>query len=98
MKTTSTAWQRLVTAARQAPVTTNEAAPYGFATRVAALAMAAERPTLLSSINRFSWRALALSLMVMAVSIATNYSSISTNSDTEQDASLDPVEEYLTIS
>lgn len=98
MKNHSTAWQRLVTAARQAPISGDDTAPYGFSTRVAALAMAAvERPSLQSSLNRFSWRALGLSLMLMIVSIVANYSSVTTATDNEQDAGLDPVEEILTL-
>jgi hypothetical protein len=96
MKTSNSAWQRLVAAARQAPDTGDDDAPYGFSTRLVALAMAAERPTLLSSINRFSWRALSLSLMVMTLSIVTNYSSVTAVADNEQDL-LDPVVEEVLI-
>lgn len=100
MKKSTTAWQRLVAAARQMPVTPgDDAAPYGFSTRVAALAMAAvERPSLQSALNHFSWRALTLSLMLMVVSIATNYSTVTNVVEVEQDAGLDPVEEVLTLS
>jgi hypothetical protein len=98
MKNPSTAWQRLVAAARQAPIPSDDIAPYGFSTRVVALAMAAvERPSLQSSLNRFSWRALGLSLMLMIVSILANYSSVTTATESEQDAGLDPVEEILTL-
>lgn len=100
MKKSTTAWLRLVAAARQSPVATNdEAAPYGFSTRVAALALAAvERPTLQAALNRFSWRALTLSLALMIVSIAANYSTVTNVAETDQDVSFDPVEEVLTLS
>lgn len=102
MKNSNTAWQRLVSAARQAPATPagEEAAPYGFSTRVTALAMAAaERPSLGSAINHFSWRALTLSVTLMIVSIAANYGTVAAVAvEAEQDAAFDPVEEVLTLS
>ena len=98
MKNSPSAWHRLVGAARQAPIAGDDAAPYGFATRVAALAMAAvERPSLQSSLNHFSWRALGFSLMLMIVSIVANYSSVTTVAENDQDP-FDPVEEILTLS
>jgi len=99
MKSSNSAWQRLVVAARQAPIPGDEAAPYGFSTRIAALAFAAvERPTLLSSLNRFSWRALGFSLLVMVLSIVANYNSVSVTAETEHDL-VDPVvDEVLTLS
>jgi hypothetical protein len=99
MKNSHSVWQRLVVAARQSPIAGEAAAPYGFSTRVAALAMAAvERPSLRSSLNHFSWRALGFSLMLMIVSIVANYSSVTTVAENEQDAVFDPVEEILTLS
>lgn len=98
MKNPNSAWQRLVVVARQAPIPGDEAAPYGFSTRVAALAFAAvERPTLQSSLNRFSWRALGFSLMVMVLSIVANYNSLTVTAETDHDL-VDPVvEEVLTL-
>ncbi|MFT3867339.1 MAG: hypothetical protein QM715_02465 [Nibricoccus sp.] len=100
MKKSTTPWQRLVAAARQAPdLRTDDAAPYGFSVRVASLAMAAvERPSLQSALNHFSWRALTLALMLMAVSIAANYSTVTSVVDVEHDSDVDPVAEYLTLS
>ena len=99
MKNSNSVWQRLVVAARQAPIAGDDVAPYGFSTRVAALAMAAvEHPSLRSSLNHFSWRALGFSLMLMVVSIVANYSSVTTVAEAEQEVSFDPVEEYLTLS
>lgn len=100
MKKSTTAWQRIVAAARQVPeITGDDAAPFGFSTRVASLAMAAiERPSLQSALNRFSWRALTLSLMLMVVSIAANYSTVTNVVEVDQEVASDPVEEYLTLS
>lgn len=97
MKTPSTAWQRLAAAARQAPDTRDSAAPYGFATRVAANAFTAERPGLLTLVGRFSLPALVTALALMAVSIVANYPSLNTTAETEQEL-LDPVAEVLTLS
>ena len=98
MKTSNSAWQRLVVAARQAPVAGDVAAPYGFSTRVGALGLAAiERPSLRSSLNRFSWQALGFSLMLMVLSIVANYSSVSVTAETDHDL-VDPVvEDVLTL-
>jgi len=43
MKHSEQSWQKLAAAARLAPASGDEAAPYGFSTRVAALALAGER-------------------------------------------------------
>lgn len=102
MKTPNLAWQRLVVAARQVPLSGESAAPYGFSTRIAALAFAVvERPTLLSSLNRFSWRALGFSLVLMVLSIITNYNSVSVAAEnrTADHDLVDPViEDVLTLS
>lgn len=102
MKKSTTPWQRLVAAARQAPdIRGDDAAPYGFSTRVASLAMAAvERPSLRSAINHFSFRALTLSVMLMVVSIVANYSAVTSVADSaEHEVEVaDPVEEMLTLS
>jgi hypothetical protein len=97
MKISTSVWQRLVVAAREAPYTGDEAAPFGFSTRIAALAMAAERPTMRAMVNRLSWRALGVALMLMIFSIAANYSSVSLAGDNDQDP-LDPVADVLTSS
>ena len=98
MKTPATAWQRLVAAARHAPDPGHDgAAPFGFSTRVAALALAAERPSMRALVNRLSLRALGVALALMIFSIAANYSSLSLSADADQD-SFDPVAEVLTTS
>ena len=97
MKTSASAWQRLVAAARHAPDNRDDAAPFGFATRVSALAMANQPPAMRAMMSRLSWRALGVALMLMIVSIAANYSSVSFSTDNDQDT-FDPVAELLTAS
>jgi hypothetical protein len=86
MKKSNTAWQRLVAAARQTPANPGDDA----------LAMAAvERPSLASALNHFSWRALGFSLTLMIVSIAANYSTVTSVVEVEHESDVDPVEEML---
>jgi hypothetical protein len=68
-------WAKLVAAARQAPGAGPEAAPFGFSTRVAALAFTAERagPSLFA---RLSWRAAAAACLLAVVAVAVNFSAI----------------------
>ena len=74
MKPEESAWQKLVLASRQVLDERDASAPYGFATRVASLAMAGERHPLASLFDRFSWRALGVAGILAATSIAANYS------------------------
>jgi hypothetical protein len=69
-------WQRLVAAARQAPPPAgDEAAPYGFATRVAALAFARPDPGP-SIFARYSLRAAAVAGLLALAAVAANYTAI----------------------
>ena len=97
MKTPNSAWLRLVAAARQAPTSGDDSAPFGFSTRVAALAMAVERPSMHAMVNRLSWRALGVALMLMVFSIAANYSALTVVGESDQDP-LDLVADVLTSS
>lgn len=72
MKTPRTAWERLVAAARNAPEASPAEAPYGFSTRLAARAFETPRDRQTSPFVRFSWPALGLAALVMAVTVATN--------------------------
>ena len=90
MNTYDSGWQKLTAAARRAPDDRATAAPYGFATHVAALAMAAERPRLAALFEQFSWRALALAGALAVVSLAANYPALrtagtTTNATTEEE-------------
>ncbi len=88
-------WQRLVTAARNAPAADGGAAPYGFATRIAAQAMN-ETPSLMVAVfGRFSVRALYLACLLTLVSVAANYLAFAGSADDEQNL-IDPVSEVFT--
>lgn len=76
MKPEETAWLRLAAAARRAEDHRDEAAPYGFATRVAALALAERRVSAAALFERFSWRALGVAGLLALVSVASNYSAL----------------------
>jgi hypothetical protein len=76
MKPEDKAWQKLVAAARLARDDRDTAAPYGFATRVAALAMAEQRQAPAGAwVERFSWRALMVAGLLAVGGVATNYAS-----------------------
>jgi hypothetical protein len=68
-------WTRLVAVARDARDERDASAPYGFSTRVAALALAQERRGV-SLIERFAFRALGVASLLAIGSVALNYSSI----------------------
>ena len=65
-------WSRLVAAARTARDERETSAPYGFSTRIAALAWAPE-PRLGLLFERFALRALALACLLALGSVALNY-------------------------
>ncbi|HUJ44146.1 MAG TPA: hypothetical protein VLW52_11110 [Opitutaceae bacterium] len=98
MKDFDARWQRLVAAARQAPAAEDVAAPYGFATRIAARALGEpERPALLAVFGRLSIRALWVAGLLMLVSMAANYLAFAGNDDDDQSL-IDPVSEVLASS
>ena len=68
-------WSRLAASARTVPADADTAAPFGFATRVVALAMTQERKVV-SLFERFSFRALGVAGLLAVVSLAANYSLI----------------------
>lgn len=95
-------WQRLVASARRAPDDRDTAAPYGFAARMAALALAAERPVA-SLFERLSLRALGVACLLALVSVAANYTLLSTPPAATQEeevavADEDPVAAILDLS
>jgi hypothetical protein len=67
-------WQRLVAAARQAPRDGDEAAPFGFSTRVAALAF--ERRPAGSMFGKYSLRAAWIACILAVVAVGANLSAI----------------------
>lgn len=80
MKPELSAWDRLAAAARQATDDRDTKAPYGFATRVAALAMAREGVSTGALFERFSWRALGIAGILALISAASNYSAVASPS------------------
>ena len=89
-------WPRLVGTARKAPDTRDTAAPYGFATRVAALAMAQERLAV-SLLERFSLRALGVASLLALVCVAANFSTLTGLFREEAATTDDPVTEVLDL-
>lgn len=67
------AWQRLAAAARRAPPDAPATVPYGFATRVAAQALAQPAPAGLS-LERLALRALGVACLAAMLGVAANYS------------------------
>jgi hypothetical protein len=70
-------WNRLVAGARRASDERDASAPYGFATRVAALALSQES-RMVSLVERFALRALGVACLLALVSVAANYSALTT--------------------
>jgi hypothetical protein len=96
MKQDSHAWLNLVAAARRAQESRESSAPFGFAARVAALAMAADRPVP-SWLDRFSWQAMGVACALAAVVVAVNFSSIRPTSDDEAAINDDPVAQVVDL-
>ena len=69
-------WSRLAAAARTVRDERDDSAPYGFSTRVAALAFAQER-SVVSVFDRFALRALGVACLLALGSFAMNYNAIS---------------------
>lgn len=90
-------WRRLVVAARQVPEAEG-GAPFGFATRVAARAMAAEpAPAVLFA--RLSWRALGVAAMLAVGCVAINYEALAPRGTDEVLLNdVDPVSAVLDLS
>lgn len=92
-------WQRLLRIARQAPVDLEDAsAPFGFSSRLVALAWAPEVPVG-ALLDRLSWRALGVALALMVASVAANFNPALSAFDDDTAAFLpDPVEEIISLS
>jgi len=69
------AWRRLTAAARRAEPSRDESAPFGFSTRVAALAFAEERGAP-PAFARLALRAALVAGLVAAAAVAVNYPAI----------------------
>ncbi len=93
-----TPWSRLVSAARLVRDDRDVAAPYGFSTRVAALAFSSER-RITSVFDRFALRALGVACLLAIASVAINYSSLlhKPTPVEEQAGADDPMSELLDV-
>jgi hypothetical protein len=89
-------WEKLVAAARRAPADADESAPFGFSTRVAALAFE-KRQAPASNFARMSLRAAAVAGLLAAVAVAVNFSAIKSafEDDGAGAASDDPIAEVV---
>ena len=96
MKPFDPQWQKLTALARSAPVEPG-AAPYGFATRVAAQAAAAPAAGPWAAFERFALRGLVVAAAFGMAAVAFNYSSLLSD-QTEDYASADTVGELLDLS
>jgi hypothetical protein len=75
-------WTRLVAAARQTSDERDISAPYGFATRVAALAVQPQR-AMASLLERFSLRAVGVAGLLALAAVAMNYQDIKAGAASE---------------
>jgi hypothetical protein len=89
-------WPRLAAAARRAADTRDTAAPHGFATRVAALALVPERAAA-SLLERFSLRALGVAALLAVVCVAANYSTVAGLFPDDPANADDPVAEVVDL-
>lgn len=74
-------WSRLTAAARRVRDERDSSAPYGFATRVAALASSQQR-TVASLFERFAFRAVGVASLLALFSIVLNYQALSSTGST----------------
>ncbi len=90
-------WTRLTGAARTARDERATAAPTGFATRVVAYAFEREfRPV--SLFERYAARALGIASLLALLSVAVNFSALTTPTDVEEDEPADsPIALLLTV-
>lgn len=93
-------WNRLVAAARQAPIDVrDESAPLGFASRVSALGVSRVEPTFSALFARFSLRALGACALLMTIGVIWNLppvlNEISVLAESESIVVSDPVAEWF---
>lgn len=92
-------WQRLAALARQAPANRDDAAPAGFATRVAARASALPSGTPWLSLERYALRGLLAAAVCSAAAVAFNFSLLSSEqADIYTTGTTDSVVEMLDLS
>ena len=92
-------WKKLTALARQAPADPGAAAPYGFATRVAARAATLPAGTPWLFLERFALRGLLVAAVCGVTAVAFNYSELSPEqSDTYATGTADTIVELLDLS
>ena len=89
-------WSRLTAAARTVRDERHVAAPYGFATRVAALALESER-AVTSLLDRFAFRAVGVACLLALVSLAVNFGALAGTEETENLSNDDTVAVVLNL-
>jgi hypothetical protein len=91
-------WKRLVAAARKAPPAGDESAPFGFSTRVAALAFEQGAPSP-SLFGRLAIRAAGVALLLAVVAVGLNYSAIAGAFEDDSAVAVndDPVAEVVNL-
>lgn len=88
-------WQRLVAAARDASDSRDDSAPYGFATRVAALGLSAPAAVLpRAMLEKFALRGLFAACALSVAAAAFGYSALRTEQEAEA-VTVDTVTEVL---
>ena len=92
------AWQRLAADARRAPESGDLSAPFGFSTRVAALAFEGREPSP-SVFARLSLRVAAVACALAVAAVDINYSAIEATlgADSGVTANDDPVAEVVNL-
>lgn len=91
-------WQRLTARARTAPAAADEAAPFGFATRVAAQAAAVRGPARAGLFEQFALRALLAAGALSVASVAYSFSALTAEAEDEFTLASDPLPELLDLS
>ena len=91
------AWHRLAVAARPADVQT-EAAPYGFATRVASLGLAAPAANPWAQFEKLALRGLLAAGAFSLAALAFSYSTMASDHSEDTVASADGISEILEVS
>jgi hypothetical protein len=98
MKNNATPWGRLVTLARLAPADSRDAsAPVGFATRVVALAFAAQAPSFATLFARVAPRALGACGLLMALVATLNVGAVLNAVEINAFIDSDPVTEWVDV-
>lgn len=90
-------WLRLVSAARQARDERDTQAPFGFSTRVGALAFSLPKPTFATLCERLSLRALGVAALLFIACAALNLPTSSSSTSEEELIVQDPVVEMIEV-